>query len=202
MTSFSGRENDPLQYLSFGATFSRTFSLFADRFDVFLALSAIVLVPFCILVITITLFTISSVIRSAEIPEFHPTHLPLMGSIFALQAILYAVVTIVGRGAMIRAVAEMYLGEGRQVNWYACLRKSLEQFWSLLGASMMVAGGMILGAMIPFFFIIMASVHTNVIWIMLACTVGITFLVAGVFIFISLIMSSPAIVIEQRTAIQ
>jgi hypothetical protein len=67
------------------------------------------LVPFCVLVITIALFAVSYVVQDDEIHDCHPTHLPWMSGIFALQAILYAVITIVGRGAMIRAVAELQL---------------------------------------------------------------------------------------------
>jgi hypothetical protein len=103
---------------------------------------------------------------------------------------------------MIRAVAELYLNDDNHVNWLKCLKKSLEQFWSLLGASVMVTSGMILGAIFPFIIITIAFVYPTVLWILLAFVVGITFLTAGVYIFISLIMVSPAIVIEQRTAIQ
>ena len=196
------QNNDPFQHLSFGGTFSRTFSLFADRFDVFLALSCLVLVPFFIIVITMTLMAVSWAIRDSEMPDFHPTHLPLMGSILALQGMLYAVITIVGRGAMIRAVGEMYLGDGSHINWHACLRKSLKQFCSLLSASLMVSGGMVVGAILPFFVIVMAFVYPTMLWITLATIVGITFVAVGSYIYISLIMSSPAIVIEQRSAIQ
>jgi hypothetical protein len=196
-------DGDPLQYLSFGATFSRTFSIFFDRFDLFLALSAIVLVPFCIIAITLAIFFISLALREDEIPNFHPKHLPLIGSIVGLQILLYAVITIVGRGAMIRAVAEMYLGDGSHaVNWMKCFKKSLEQFWSLLGASVMVVGGLVLLAILPVFVVMMAMIHTNFLWVILACIVLLAFVIAGVYIFISFIMASPAIIIEQRTALE
>jgi hypothetical protein len=196
-------DGDPLQYLSFGATFSRTFSLFFDRFDVFLALSSIVLVPFGILITTGSIFAFSLAVRGEGIPDFHPTHLPLIGFVLALQVILYAVITIVGRGAMIRAVAELYLGDGSHpVHWMACFRKSLEQIKSLMGASVIVAGGMILGAIVPYFIFCMGMLYHSPVWIVLSLLFGIPVLIALIYIYISLIMSSPAIIIEQRTAVQ
>jgi hypothetical protein len=196
---------DPLQYLSFGATFSRTISIFIDRYDLFLILSAIVLVPFCIILITVTIFFDSLDRREETIPDFHPKHLPLIGGIVALQLLLYAVITIVGRGAMIRAVAEMYLGDrshAAEVNWRKCFKKSLEQFWSLLGASIMVAGMMILLMILPISFHMMGTFYEELFLIILAYIVLLASVIAAVYIFISLVMSSPAIIIEQRTTLE
>jgi membrane-anchored glycerophosphoryl diester phosphodiesterase (GDPDase) len=204
---------DPLQYLSFGATFSRTISIFFDRYDLFLVLSAIVLVPFCITLITVTIFVNSLVRRKDTIPDFHPKHLPLIGGIVALQLLLYAVITIVGRGAMIRAVAEMYLGDrshAAEVNWRKCFKKSLEQFWSLLGASIMVAGMMILLMILPISFHTMGTFYEGLgltfyeglFMLILAYIVLLASVIAAVYIFISLVMSSPAIIIEQRTTLE
>lgn len=40
--------DDPFEYLSFGATLGRTFSLLFDRFDFFMGVSLIVIIPYAV----------------------------------------------------------------------------------------------------------------------------------------------------------
>ena len=197
-------EGDPFQYLSFGGTFNRTLNLFMERFDLFLTLSGIVLVPFCILMATTTVTLVAlTVEKEHSLEDFHPKHMPLIASIIVIQFLFYALVTVVGRAAMIRAVSLMYLGEpNEQIQWYPCLRQSLGQFWSLVGAQLILAGGFGVTSILPWAFIIWATVKPGFLSILLATIFGVLFVAAAIYMYISLVLSTPAIVIEKRTSIQ
>ena len=107
--------DDPFEYLTFGATFSRTFSLFFDRFDLFCAIAAIVMVPFVVLVLTLGIFGAYTLIEQEGIPDFQPKHIPLIAFVVFLQAVAYEMATVLGQGAISKAVAMMYVGQ--QPTW-------------------------------------------------------------------------------------
>ncbi len=48
--------DEPFEYLTLGATFGRTFGLFLDRFDLFCAITGIMLVPLIVLMLTLVIF--------------------------------------------------------------------------------------------------------------------------------------------------
>ncbi|KAL3904460.1 MAG: hypothetical protein SGARI_004912 [Bacillariaceae sp.] len=73
--------DEPFEYLTFGATFGRTFGLLFDRFDLFCAITAVVIVPFVILVLTLGIF------------------------------VSYEIATVIGQGAISKAVAMIYVGQ-------------------------------------------------------------------------------------------
>ena len=118
-------DGDPFRFLTFGGTLSRTFRLFFEHADVFLTLSAVVMIPFVVIVVTYFLVAVSLAIREAEAEAtgsyfgFYPHHIPMLATVLGFQILTYAVVTILGRGAMCRAVAEAYLGQ--TPDWKLCL---------------------------------------------------------------------------------
>jgi hypothetical protein len=74
-----------------------------------MALSVVVLVPTFVLNITVGLIILYWMIEEDEIPDFEPHHIPLWLMILFIQMVAYTLVTItiIRRGAVIRAIGLM-----------------------------------------------------------------------------------------------
>jgi hypothetical protein len=188
--------DEPFEYLSFGGTFSRTFSILIDRFEVFMALSVVVLVPTFVLNITVGLIILYWMIEEDEIPDFEPHHIPLVLMILFIQMVLYTLVTIIGRGAMIRAVGLMYIGQ--HPTWLDCLKVAWEKKWALLGTSAILCGVFLLACLAPLIFSLLAVGAADIkplfiLFIFLASVTGIAFIFGGFYGGLGVLMTFPAI---------
>jgi hypothetical protein len=186
--------DEPFEYLTFGGTFSRTFGLFFERFDIFMAITGIVLVPYVVLFLTLGIFAASVVIREEEVPDFHPSHIPIIVGVVFLQLVVYEISTVLGQGAISHAVASIYVGQ--RPGWLQCVRESWKRKLALFGSSLLVYGALFLAGIPPFILISVATVIPNVLTIVLACVSGVAFVVGGLYGYIGAIMSSPAIMVE------
>jgi hypothetical protein len=184
----------PFEYLTFGATFSRTFSLFCDRMDLFCAITGIVIVPYSVLILTVAIFVAYVMIQGEEVPEFQPTHIPLITIIMFLQAVAYEIATVLGQGAISKAVAMIYVGQ--QPTWFGCLQDSFKRVCALMGSSILVYGTLFVAGIPPLIFLLVVTANRNPLTIILAVASCSAFIVGGVYGFIGVCMSSPAIVIE------
>jgi hypothetical protein len=199
---------NPFQYLTFGQTFSRTFGIFFDHLDTFLALSMVVLVPFAIVWITFGLFTISRLFSQMKAWErddpyggdsFQPHHLPLVGSILVVQGMAYAVMTQVGRGAMCRAVAELYLGQIPQ--WKSCLSDAWQRRGPLVGSAVLIAGGLLIGMIIPYISLAVALVGGgDSIWWMITVVLCGGYVVGASYFYTGTLLVTPALMVEPLPA--
>jgi len=192
--------DEPFEYLTFGSTFSRTFGILVDRFDVFMALSAIAVIPYAILITTVSIVGVVFIIEEDQIPDFHFKHLPLILAVFTIQLIVHILSTIAGRGAIVRAVALMYIGQ--RPSWLSCLKDSWEHKGSLFCASSIICGALILAFILPFAFTTIAVMNPNVFTVTIAVLLDLVFIVAVVFGYIGTVMAYPAIVIENFKGLQ
>lgn len=186
--------DEPFEYLTFGATFSRTFGLFFDRLDVFCAITGVVLVPFVVLLLTLGIFGASVLIREEEIPDFHPKHIPLIVFVVFLQCVAYELATVIGQGAISKAVAMIYVGS--QPTWLGCLRDSFKRSCCLLGSSILVYGTLFVAGLPALIFLLVVVANTNALTIILAVATCSAFILGGLYGFVGACMSSPAIMIE------
>jgi hypothetical protein len=186
--------DEPFEYLTFGATFSRTFGIFFDRLDLFCAIAAVVIVPFTVFVLTLGIFGAYLLIREEEIPDFQPKHIPLIIFILFCQAVAYEIATVLGQGAISKAVAMIYVGQ--QPTWMGCLRDSFKRACALIGSSILVYGSLFVAGLPALIFLLVVSANPNALTITLAVVSCSAFIVGGVYGFIGASMSSPAIVIE------
>jgi hypothetical protein len=186
--------DEPFEYLTFAGTFGRTFGLFFDRFDFFMSLSAIVLVPYAVLMGTSAIFLASVVIREDEVPDFHPTHIPLISMILIIQLTGFTLVSIIGRAAIIRGVALIYIGQ--RPTQMSCLKAAWEKKWTLLGSNLLISGALAAGFLVPWIFACLAVVSPNVGTITLAVITGLAFIVAGLYGYVGVIVTNPAVVVE------
>jgi hypothetical protein len=189
--------DDPFEYLTFGGTYSRTFGLFFDRFDLFVAMTGVVIIPFVVLVLTLGIFGASVLIREEEIPDFHPTHIPFIALILFLQTVAYELATVFGQGAISQAVGMIYIGQ--RPTWMHCLREAWNRKCALLGSSIIVYGSLFVAAIPPFVFLLVVTANPNALTIILAVLSCGAFLVGGTYGYIGVVMSSPSIMIEGYT---
>ena len=193
-------DGDPFRFLTFGGTLSRTFRLFFEHADVFLTLSAVVMIPFVVIVVTYFLVAVSLAIREAEAEAtgsyfgFYPHHIPMLATVLGFQILTYAVVTILGRGAMCRAVAEAYLGQ--TPDWKLCLQSAWKRKMPLLGASLLVAVAILVLAAFPVG-IFAASVYRESFGLVFFGTlVLLAFAALYLYAYASTVMVIPTLMIE------
>jgi hypothetical protein len=152
------------------------------------------LVPFVVLVLTLGIFGASVLIREEEIPDFHPKHIPLIVFIVFLQGVAYEIATVLGQGAISKAVAMIYVGQ--QPNWMGCLRDSYKRACALLGSSILIYGTLFVAGLPAVIFLLVVTANTNALTIVLAVITCSAFILFGSYGFIGVSMTKPAIMIE------
>jgi len=186
--------DEPFEYLTFGGTFGRTFSLWFDRFDFFTSIAGVVLIPFAVLNISVGLLAAIWIVEEEEIPDFHPKHIPTVIFIFGLQFAVYTLATIIGKGAIILGVARMYVGQ--QVTLMECLRDTWAKKMPLISVSLILGFMMICGTAVLAVFVSLAASFPNPLTIFLAVMVGLIIVSGGGYTYVGLVLANPSIMIE------
>jgi hypothetical protein len=186
--------DEPFEYLSFGQTFSRTFGVFIDSFDVFMSVSAVVMIPYAVLNLTLGVLLAPVHIREEEIPDSHPKHIPMIMLILACQLAAYTFITVIGRAAIIRAVALMYIGQ--RPTWMTCLKAAYDKAWPLLGANLIIYCAVLAGILLPALVIWVAIINPNFLTILLACLAFAALIFGGIYGYVGVVMTNPALVVE------
>lgn len=186
--------DEPFEYLSFGGTFSRTFSLWMDRVEFFTTIAGIVLLPFAVLFVTIALVGAIWILEEDEIPDFHPKHIPLVTFIFGLQYVVYSLATIIGRGAICLAVARMYVGE--PVTVMECLKDAWAKKFTLISVSAIMGAAMLIGVVIVSICLGVAIAAPNGFTIFLAVISSLAVIAAGFYWYIGIVLTNASIMVE------
>ena len=186
--------DEPFEYLTFGGTFSRTFSLWMDRWEFFSIIAGIVLLPFTVLFVTVALVAAIWIVEEDEIPDFHPKHLPLVISIFGLQYLVYSVATIIGRGAISLGVARMYVGQ--PVTVMECMKEAWAKKCTLISVSAIMGAAMLVCVFIVSMFIGIATASPNGLTIFLAVVTTLVVVAGGFYGYVGIVLTNPSIMIE------
>lgn len=186
--------DEPFEYLTFGGTFSRTFSLWVDRFDFFSSIAGLVLVPYAILTVSIGLLAAIWIVEEEEIPEFHPKHIPMVIVIFGLQFLMYSLATIIGRGAIILGVARMYVGQ--RATLMECLQDTWAKKWPLISVAVMIGSALMVAVIVAAVFVSIAAGYPNPFTIFLAVMACGAVLSFGLYGYIGVVLVNPAIMVE------
>jgi hypothetical protein len=185
----------PFEYLTFGGTFSRTFGLLIDRFDLFLGITALVVIPYSILLLTLGIVVASVVIREEiDDAEFQLQHIPLIVMVVVIQFVFYELATVIGQGGISQAVAMIYVGQ--RPDWLQCIKAAWSKKCSLWGSSLLVFGALFLAFLPAYVLIVVAVISPNPLTITLAVLAGMAFLFFGIYGYIGTVMTSPAIMVE------
>jgi hypothetical protein len=126
---------------------------------------------------------------------FHPHHIPMLATIVGLQLLTYAIVTILGRGAMCRAVAELYVGQ--TPDWKDCLMQVYQtRKGPLLGASVTATLALGLPAMLPVGLLTLAIVKESFGLVLLGTVLFLGHVLVAFYAYASTVLVTPALVIE------
>lgn len=186
--------DEPFEYLTFGATFSRTFSIWADRFDFYSAIAGMVMVPYAIFVVSLGFLFALWYIEEEEIPGFQPKHLPVVIVVFGFQFFVYTLATIVGKGAIVLGVARMYVGQ--RPTFMECLRESWNKKYPLISATFLIALVLSIAMVLLSIFIGLAVGIPNVLTITLAVLVGLGLVAVAAYAYIGTVLTVPSIMVE------
>eukprot|EP00934_Nitzschia_sp_Nitz4_P004137 Nitzschia sp. Nitz4//scaffold101_size76361//74273//75368//NITZ4_005619-RA/size76361-snap-gene-0.8-mRNA-1//1//CDS//3329532209//4127//frame0 len=186
--------DEPFEYLSFGRTFSRVFAIWTDRMDFFTAIAGAILVPWAVLLITVS-FTMAYWILEAEtIPDFHPRHIPLVVFVFGLQYFLFALVTILGESAASIGVARMYVGQRPTI--VECFQEAWSKKYALFGAAVIIGLAAFVALAVVAIIGGIAVVKPNLFTVLLATLVGLAVAIGGSYAAIGVSMTTAAISAE------
>ena len=190
--------DDPFEYLTFGGTFGRAFGILFDRFDLFMTITGVVMVPFFVLYLSVLLVLAKIYVIEEFNPDFHLTHIPLLVLTFGVQVLVYDLSSVIGQGAITEAVSQMYVGERPEA--IECLAKAWRRKWSLIGSSLIVYGSLFVGLMPVYSLIFLATIHPNAFVITLVVLVTIIFVAGFVYFYFGVVLTSPAIMVEGFTS--
>mmetsp|Transcript_36199 Transcript_36199/g.75294 ORF Transcript_36199/g.75294 Transcript_36199/m.75294 type:complete len:339 (-) Transcript_36199:69-1085(-) len=204
------RENEELfAHLSLGQVFSRSINVFVDRFDVFMTLSAVVLVPAAIFGAVVGLtFGMEAIMIAKMHPEeteeeqamdmiqFLVNHTFAVAAVFLINIIVSTLTTLVGEGAMVRASADTYAAQPQ--GWWTCAKLGFQHFCALWGAGCIV-GGIIYGGMLFVGLLFVQAARSNSGFLAFLAFAGmITYGVALVYYISSVMLIFPVIIIENK----
>ena len=184
--------DEPFEYLTFGGTFGRAFALFFDRFDLFMAISGVVMIPFALIFVSLVIAVVSAVFRNYD-PE-ESGHALLGVLVFGVEILAYALATVIGQGAISNAVAKIYIGQ--QAEWLKCLKSAWKRKWSLLGASLLVDGSLFVVIVLAWIGIFIAAWNPNAFTVILSIVLTIALIVGTAYVYSGLLLASPAIMVE------
>ena len=121
-------------------------------------------------------------------------HLPFFMMIIVFQTVVFSVLTIAGRGAMIRATAELYASVNAEPQWLQCFQLGLSRFWALFCAGVLMCFGFVILYGVPMLFFYGGYMGLALV----------LFLLFPPFLFycsVRLALVFPAIVVENLSAV-
>ena len=184
--------DDPFDYLTFGGTFGRSLEILFDRFDVFMAIAFIVMIPFSIIFITMIFFWISSIFNNSE-PDI--VGLIFQFLLYGIEIAIYGLVTVIGRGAITHAVTQIYIGQ--PLGWLQCLKVAWKRKCSLIGAALVVYGVFVVAVITAALgFFLLLHKYVNNFTIILSVVFGIAFLGCATYLYTGVLLTNSTVMVE------
>lgn len=184
--------DDPFDYLTFGGTFGRSLEILFDRFDVFMAIAFIVMIPFSIIFITMIFFLISSIFNNSE-PDI--VGLIFQFLLYGIEIAIYGLVTVIGRGAITHAVTQIYIGQ--PLGWLQCLKVAWKRKCSLIGAALVVYGVFVVAVITAALgFFLLLHKYVNNFTIILSVVFGIAFLGCATYLYTGVLLTNSTVMVE------
>lgn len=206
-------------HLTIGRVFARTCNLFVDRWNVYMILSVLVVLPTAILGSLIGAIFGRSIVekvmktKSTNCRDGDPAlctglehftallhHSFSVVLIIVLQWVLATAITLIGAAAMTRACADTYAAQPQ--SWRACWKIGLDQLRTLVVASMIRVGVAISGWLIFAVFIGMAVATESIFFVLLALIVFGMVSLALLYFLLSIVLVIPVIVVESKGPVE
>lgn len=186
--------DQPFEYLSIGGTFSRAFCIIRERFGFFVSIGAIVLVLLAALKVSYLLLLTIWTLEDERIPDFEPKHVPLVVLVFGLEILSYEMASFIGRAAIMRAVAKMYLGES------ATLKECMEDVWMkkvpLLSTFAIIGAVMGLWVFLKSSLAILALMSGSLVVVVILFLLGLVAFCGMLYLYTGISLAYPSIVVE------
>lgn len=122
-------------------------------------------------------------------------HVPFFLTIIVVQTTVFSVLTIAGRGAMIRATAELFVNVDAEPQWMDCFHKGLGRFWALFCAGILLSFGFLTLYGVPVLMFYGGYVGLGVLMFII-------FPFALVYCSVRFALVFPSIVIENLSAME
>jgi hypothetical protein len=168
--------SDPFQRLTAGGTFRRTFQIFSSRYDLFLSISTLMVVP--LLAMPITGFS---------------------SELYAVESTVFMLFAVAGMASMSYATAELYVGQNPTC--LASLRQGFSRWCTVVGATMLASLGLTGCAISVYALLVVCFViEPSALWVFDVCAslIGMTSLVFVCYAYVSLMILLPVIMVERR----
>ena len=203
------------EHLSLGRVLSRTLNLFVDRYQLFMTLSAMVWIPAAIVGWMVGLILIVSVLSAArqavqtmddssdssnsddnfwKLMQVVMQHAGVVTTAIVVQVVLTTAITLVGQYGMVRACANVYVGQVQ--DWRTCLELGQQHLKTTVLTYAIPMGAVIGGFVILCLFLGLAVARPTAFLILLALVVIVAVVVACVYVAMSLVLVLPVLVVE------
>jgi len=161
----------------------------------------IVTIPVSIILLTLVNASVVLLIGTVATDNFDPAFISLLILAFAAEILVYDLASVIGQGAVTQAVSQVYIGQ--RPEWLPCIKVAWNRKWSLLGASLLVHGSLLVAifllVLVYFGLFSLVLLHYNtftIILFMLCIVAGIPFSLLCLYVYAGVILASPAIVAE------
>lgn len=202
MATNSSATSSYYQRLSLGEVFSRTFSIFFSRFDVFMPISALVHVPLFLYFFIMTFLVVDSKRHMNDNGTPDVDYVIRLGREIVVLAVLstlgFIIITCVGRGAICTAVGEIYLDMSPE--WKAGLKTGMKSLGPLIVASLIVGLGLVLSFLVVFVCAVelVAVDEKTGITTFLGVIIMVLLFPAFLFVAVKFLLTVPAIMVEGK----
>jgi len=186
--------DEPFGYLTFGGTFRRSLALLFDRFDLYMAITAVVMIPFVLIFASALVWFVWLLLDGHFYSPEDYIDGPLAFVVFGVESFVYALATVIGQGAITHAVTKVYIGE--QPEWLACLKAAWKRKWSLFCACALVEGMIFLGILLMSVFVFVMDVFPTFVMFLLFILASIVTVVGVAYLYSGLLLVSPSIMTE------
>mmetsp|Transcript_1455 Transcript_1455/g.1996 ORF Transcript_1455/g.1996 Transcript_1455/m.1996 type:complete len:334 (-) Transcript_1455:240-1241(-) len=199
------RDGDNLfEHLSLGQVFSRSTNVFIDRFDLFMTLSAVVVVPAALvgaflgamLGLEMVMHPDDPEAQFKDISEFMSQHAGGLAFAAIAHVCLSTFITLVGEGGMVRACADIYAEQPQ--GWFTVVKLSAQNFCTLLLSSLICGGICALGGLFLYILFIFAVVNHSGFLGFLVIVCGIIYLLGLIYFISSTRFIFPMIMVENK----
>lgn len=202
--------------LTVGQTFSRSFAIFLERWDLFLLVASVVYIPFFLFMVTYssalgeaTVASIEKATNGEYDPDYDPMEeafnqmfVTLQGSMgkLAAESTFLNLVGILGTAAVAITVAEMYAE--RMPNAFESGKKGLSQYCDLFCAGFLVqcAFAVLLVLAITVMFLCYSSQNSFLIFLGILVCIGVFMVI--IFIAVAMMIVAPTIMVEKLGPVQ
>ena len=217
----SSFDQNPFQRLTAGSAMGRSFSLLAQRFDVYIGITLVMWLPILAMIASLVYAIGSSMVsasqtmgttdssgyqsydsQSAAYDQLTDSLLAgfknFLGQLLA-EYVLLIVASILGKAAMCYAVAVQYMGN--QPSFGGSLKQGCAR-WCDLFCTSITLGLCLLGVHIVFGLIVLGIAMISDKLSFLILILQICYMVVLVWLFVSLIILTPVIIVERKTMLK